>query len=492
MTIVRRTGRALAADRSTKFLPIIVAQVFFIAAVGIAIFRTKSSAGNPALSDTVFINIEAHSIAFSALYFWIIPAVFLSSVIGVSQTEAAIPRILRRFQIDLDRLSLPTTIEMPNRCLENEQKRVFFGGVYSWQPSKWQSGRSATLHDPHSSNQPVAVDASYEALNQHSSSSKRPASTNSSKVAHKLWSRLSLRNHVVFSHMILLLGSITGMIVSSCVPPDGFNCRHIGEVLVCLAWILSAQADKMMVSMWPVNGTKLGALFWTATLKDLLATIATMGGIVITQVGVFNQCACYTQWGRTGLALPERPDLAATLLRRLSTTYPAVTFTCIGIELILVPLFICLEYPEAIRVYTQRDDRKSNAAWFWKAQRKLLAATHRAQRFFSQRPRRRSKPPRRETFAVEQGEMDESIEMRTLTHTIFEEPQELQAEGADAPEAQPDPSISLSSITQSESSGVDPPSRSGTLIAPIPEPRRRDPQSSSNSSHPSSPPISSQ
>ena len=136
MRAVRQTARALAADRSTKLLPIAVAQSFFIGAVGIAIGRTSSAAKRSATSDTVFINIEAHSIAFSALYFWIIPAVFLSSVIGVSQTKAAIPRILRRFQVDLDRESAPGEVILPNHCLDNSQQRVVQGGVYSWQPFK--------------------------------------------------------------------------------------------------------------------------------------------------------------------------------------------------------------------------------------------------------------------------------------------------------------------------------------------------------------------
>lgn len=99
-----------------------------------------------------------------------------------------------------------------------------------------------------------------------------------------------------------------------------------------------------------------------------------MGGIVITQIGVFNQCVCYTNWGRTGLALPQRPDIAATLLRRLKTIYPAFTFSCIAIELVLVPLFICYQNRDALRVFTQRDDRKSNAAWFWRVSGNVAAA----------------------------------------------------------------------------------------------------------------------
>lgn len=272
---IRQTGRALAADRSTKFLPIVVAQAFFIGAVGIAIFRTAAAAGARASSDTVFINVEAHSIAFSALYFWIIPAVFLSSIIGVSQTEAAIPRILRRFQIDVERLNLPNKIELPNECLDNNEKRLLNGGIYSWQPKK--------------------CTPSHERLTY----------------------------HIVLPYSVVILGTMTGMIVSTLVPPDGLDCRHIGEILILIAWILSAQVDRWLNSTWHLDEKEHSKLFWTTSIKDLLVTIATMGGIITTQIGVFNRCSCYTLWGKTGLPLPEMPDVAETLFNRLNTAYPA-------------------------------------------------------------------------------------------------------------------------------------------------------------------------
>ncbi|KAL8644232.1 MAG: hypothetical protein Q9226_007867, partial [Calogaya cf. arnoldii] len=139
---VRITARALAADRSTKLLPIIVAEILFIGAIAVAMGKTASIAKRSASSETVSVNVEAHSTAFSALYFWILPfAVFLGALIGVSQTKEAIPRILRRFQIDLDRLlspdqytltdpaldevriALPGKVEFLNRCLNEEKDR---------------------------------------------------------------------------------------------------------------------------------------------------------------------------------------------------------------------------------------------------------------------------------------------------------------------------------------------------------------------------------
>lgn len=67
------------------------------------------------------------------------PTVFLGSIIGVSQTEAAIPRILKHFQADVERLESPTNVILSNHYLDDSQKRIFQGGVYPLQPLKCHS-----------------------------------------------------------------------------------------------------------------------------------------------------------------------------------------------------------------------------------------------------------------------------------------------------------------------------------------------------------------
>lgn len=408
MIAVRQTARALAADRSTKLLPIIVAQTLFIGAIGIAIGRLASAAKS-ASSGTLFINVEVHGIAFSSLYFWIIPAVFLSSVIGVSQTQAAIPRILRRFQIDLDRLlslpelklsngfldetrlALPKQVEQLNDSLVNDHRRILSGGVYSWQPLKRRHQHTSSVGPPDIEAQRAmpASDRKFSADSSLSSShiDNRPAATPKTRLSWLLRARRrkSRKNLIhssptfttqnILSLLAVLLGSATGHLISSLVPPGGMmDCRRIAHILMCLAWVFSALADVLLVSFFPNNSHNLINLFNATLLKDVLVTVATLTGIIVTQAGVFNRCSCYTIWGRTGLALPQMPDVAAILLQRVKTTYPAITFTSIGIELVVIPLFICFRYNHAIRVFTQRDDRSSNAVWLTKTFRALQNA----------------------------------------------------------------------------------------------------------------------
>ena len=88
-----------------------------------------------------------------------------------------------------------------------------------------------------------------------------------------------------------------------------------------------------------------------------------MGGIIATQIGVFNRCACYTLWGRAGLALPENLSVASVLFWRIDTSYPAIAFLCVGFQLVIVPGLVIWRYGFAIRVFLQRDDDASNLRW---------------------------------------------------------------------------------------------------------------------------------
>ena len=350
------TAEALAADRSTKFLPIIVAQAFFIGSVVIAVWKTASKQSGL----STFINVEAHSIAFSALYFWVIPTVLLSSVIGVSQSELAIPRILRRFQVDLDRHPPTEKVKLPNHVLEQSKVRIFSGGIYSWLPAS----RAKAKSDPHNFKIPASPSLdSFSKQNANFNNWRQCSTPLLFRSSSKDWSYCKVG---IFSNLIVILGMITGILISILVPPDGWTCRNVAQLLIPLLWFLSAQFDTIIECMLPSLRQNQTLLFRAIGLKDLLVTLATMGGIVVTQIGVFNQCSCYTRWGKTGLALPEMPDVAYILVHRLSTVYPAIAFFSIGTQLIIIPLFVCIRYRHAVRVYLQRDDAESNAPWFWR------------------------------------------------------------------------------------------------------------------------------
>jgi len=129
ISLCLKCANHLAADRSTKFLSVIVAQAFFIGNVVVAIIRTKSTVEGP--NPQTYINIETYSIAFTALYFWVISAVTLTSVIGTSQTANSIPNILEGFRLSLSNAFPNRTINLPEDLKAEE--RYHRGGIYSWQ-----------------------------------------------------------------------------------------------------------------------------------------------------------------------------------------------------------------------------------------------------------------------------------------------------------------------------------------------------------------------
>lgn len=339
LRICRLTGNALAADRSTKFLPIIVAQAFFISSIAVAYGRTRQSAAlaNP----QTFINIEAFSVAFSAMYFWIIPAVFLSSVVGASQTENAIPRILGRFENDVRKRFPEWEVNLPNAERDDmtTAKRERSGGIYSWQPADAQDEMKRKLSI--------------------GSVRKQGLSMSWLSAKHLLaWTYTLQPGSFALSLAMVTYSTLTGILISYLIPPIGFDCRHWGEIAIFLGWIASACANLIP---FPAGRHKLRFRF--ILIKDIIATAATVGGIIVTQVGVFNRCSCYTGWGRYGLALPEWHSVSGVLFRRIHDAYPAISFTTIGFMLLIVPLMIVKQYELAVRVFLQRDDDKSNLNW---------------------------------------------------------------------------------------------------------------------------------
>jgi hypothetical protein len=100
IAICQRTSNELARAQITQLLPIVSGEVIFIFAIVLAFMK----------SDV----LPAHAIALSTLHFWIIPAIFLAAVVGVSQTESAVPEILKRFEDDFHSAFLPRQLQLPD------------------------------------------------------------------------------------------------------------------------------------------------------------------------------------------------------------------------------------------------------------------------------------------------------------------------------------------------------------------------------------------
>lgn len=178
---------ALAADRQTRILPVFLAELFFIGGWVISLIKAASSEPNP----TNWVNVEAQSIAISALYLWVTSTVVLASVIGASQTEDAIPRILQTFEYNMSafrgpqnrRPSIQRRLEL-SWCTRDID-RAICGGTYSWRPQR--------LHTS----------------------------------SHFSWIKRSVVAILFVSCSFVISATLSYM-----VSPRGFSCRHIPEIMV--------------------------------------------------------------------------------------------------------------------------------------------------------------------------------------------------------------------------------------------------------------------
>lgn len=339
---------ALAADRTTKYLPTLVALIFFIANIAISYAKTSAAIGTFRLNTTIFIHIEANSLAFAALFFWIIPAVFLGSVIGVSQTEVRISRILERLHDDLRRKLPDDEISNLQKYVGDERTRAYTGGIYTWQQSRWQyedAVEMMTVQQRNESGQLPTTSAVTGGQSSQASSWKQ-----------------DLTSPYILPYVVVVVAFASGVAVSIRVPPDGVDCRVACELGMFGFWLLSAEADKVIKRWLPIKPENQGKVILITYLKDMVSIMGTLGLMFLSVFGLLNKCFCWT-WAngyRIPLVLPQRHDIDTILQHRLKFEYPAFVFTGLAIECLVVPAWICFRYYDALRVFVQRDDGMLN------------------------------------------------------------------------------------------------------------------------------------
>ena len=325
-----------------------------------------------------------------------------ASCIGVSQTEARIPRILDRFHEDIHKhFSNPTAHanlseieerveELKTLKAEGIDHRMFHGGIYSWQPlaghfdtPHWasiaqhrrdasdgsQAATSLMMNSPRdpSSNNPgpraatsTQINATH-AMTQTAQLIPKVPRTNSTGVTARLSHHLKSR---LFPTLIILIPTISGAVVSSRVPPDGWNCRVSGEVAIFFAWLASAELGTLIQRFIPSTTANQKSLFKIMLVKDLFFALGTIVWVFMTVVGALNRCDCWIDHDGS-LILPQREDIDRKLQRRLQWDYPAWIFSGVAVELILIPAWVKYRHGGALKVFVQRDDGTSNIEWFW-------------------------------------------------------------------------------------------------------------------------------
>ena len=192
--IYEESADSLSADRQTRSLPVALAETFFIG--GWAIALVKAAATDP--NSTNWPNIEIHSVAFSGLYLWVTCAVIIASVIGSSQTQASIPRLLQAFEYHLAEGRAKHDTQRPSKDFRDEigwcrtgQQRAIYAGLSSWRPTKW-TDRSRSFHT----------------------------------------SAFMMAGFVGAALIIVGTSYAAAIVLSHYVPPQGPTCRHVAESMM--------------------------------------------------------------------------------------------------------------------------------------------------------------------------------------------------------------------------------------------------------------------
>jgi hypothetical protein len=187
------------------------------------------------------------------LVIWAIPAIFLSSLIGVSQTEISMPRILKKYlELEYVENGNPQTRNWKGERRPSTYERAWRGGMSSHRPERW--------------NMSTLAKSSFRA-----------------ETARWSWF------HSTMAFLIVLSGTISAWFLTACVPPQIFSCRQIAQSSTMWLWLPSTGIQYLIVK-WAENRDERKK--WAVRIllaKDLFISLAVLDVILITQWGVMNR-----------------------------------------------------------------------------------------------------------------------------------------------------------------------------------------------------------
>ncbi|KAK4650950.1 hypothetical protein QC762_701170 [Podospora pseudocomata] len=376
---IKKAADMLAADRATYVLPIFIAQFVFIASISAAFWRVIGVFPQ----DGQWTNVEAYSIAMSAPFLYMVPAVFLSAIIGVSQTERSVVRVLNDLGEKL--MKEEWVVERGvSSGTEGEKERAVVVSVGVAAGRGASPVTSDTERDENPGSEQLLLltppgqattaepttNVSAEAVKRESVRipvvvEKQPIFQ---RVCHggiygwrpEILTARQIRQtwrHVVLALNLVIMSVVVASWISYRVPPEGFNCRNAGQAALLIMWLLSFVLDCVFayyMDRWGHLESGKGYWYEAVFIKDFIVGWAAVVMILVVQVGIFNRCDCFSLWGKVPVALPQIPEVAAVLMHRISFEWPAVTFGWIAIELGICAV-IWWTYRDAFSVYNQED-----------------------------------------------------------------------------------------------------------------------------------------
>ena len=285
----RNAAQSLSADRSTNFVPVAVSVAIFFGAIRVAFDKKFSGA------SLINEGITPYYIAHTALYFSILPAILFSAIIGVSQDRDSIPHILKQLRSDTkDEMMLPDSF--------NFWQRITSGGIYSWQPKKWQCLT------------PNNGDARWK------------------------WRLIA-----VLSFSSVLSGCLVAIYTAYTAPPMGFGCREIAMTSTLGLWILSASFD-----IYAERSFKPKGCYTLVFIKDLICSLAILVYHITMYLGTYNRCSCWTKFGAGPLSFAPEPQVSKELHEKMSNEWRTAMFLLVAWQMLFVSVVCALSHKGVI------------------------------------------------------------------------------------------------------------------------------------------------
>lgn len=342
---------ALSADRATRLVPVLVTQAVFGGILLTDILRLRS-ADQSWLSGITYVPIEMHSIAFSSLFFWLLPAISIAAVIGTSQTENAIPTILMLFRRDLRRVKRSGISAMLPGLDSNDfgPDQRWCHGMYSWQSLLTLGKRVTKVRE----NQEFEVQYLQRRLSlsawQHLRRFALPA-----------WPVI----YLTLPTLTVAAAIATATLISYYVPPVGWRTRTWGQTYYLFGWLGSYLLSDA-ISWLPSQRAK----FWFMMFKDFVVTALALGMIIIVQLGYHNKAESYIGDERTGLVLPQQPNAYDKVQECLQPGGAYFTILLLGLSFqgIIVPALVYTRYESAMLTLLRKDKKTRRPRILYRSQ----------------------------------------------------------------------------------------------------------------------------
>jgi hypothetical protein len=242
----QRAANELALWRAPGLWKTSIGIINYVVAISLAFIKVINGDFN---------NRTGHSIAYGMLYSWLIPAVFLTSLVGAYQTKSLTRRVLLRMLKDTDVVrkgSLPSTFREIHRGPPTFPKHLepgivdyrlleFCGANASFSPQQFSHGtRRKTLY--------------------------------------------------VLAMIPFILSTVSAVFTSYFNPTSGVGCRTIHQLTFFASWLLSALLTWLLGH---ITGSAESHWRWTLR-KDALFFTPQLAFFSAGFVGWFNSCFC---WG---------------------------------------------------------------------------------------------------------------------------------------------------------------------------------------------------